>query len=185
MATLRAVERAFSDAMSYAPIHNHIVQAYHQAGKLSELPARRYMWHLHPMFVPDEVRDTIDAQPVLADVKAKLTLARTAIESIRKGLDREIVTTVANSPDYPYRNLHPSVKVIRFVPENAAPAWSYTFNPYQLAMIILDDYEFFIDRIARPRPLQFSKLSYTHEEARRQKNNTHLVENELYRIHYA
>jgi hypothetical protein len=175
----RSFDQIFSDALSYIPTHNHLVQAYHQVDMYDLAPHHDLRWKVHPIFVPEEVRNAVDSDTVISKVKAEIVKARAAIEAARPSIDHEVERLISHSPDRPYENLLEQVTVVHHVKPGYASAWRYTFNPYLLAKSTLDKYEFVIDRVARRRPLPFSRVAYTCEEAKWLANNTRLVEREL------
>lgn len=175
----RSLDQVFSDALSYIPTHNHLVQAYHQAGMYDSAPPSNLRWKIHPIFVPKEVRSGVDSDTVIAKVKSEIAKARVAIETARPTIDQEVERLIYHSPDRPLENLLEEVTVVHHIKPGYAPAWKYTFNPYLLAKSTLDKYEFVVDRVARRRPIPFSRVTYTCEEAKWLADNTRLVEREL------
>lgn len=176
-----SVEHKFRDALSYIPVHNHLIRAYHSADMYTYTPPYDLMWRVSGVCVPESVHNAIDAQSVAADIRQCVALARAAIESVHSELDQEVEHCVYHSPDYPYLNLHASVSVTRHTAPGYASGWSYTYNPYLLAVATLDEYEQFIDTIMDHRMRPFRQLSRICQKAKILESNTALVAGVMWR----
>lgn len=172
----------FQNALSHVPIHNYLVRAYHDAGMSHLVPPDKLWWHIPASAVPAKVRKLVRADLVISDAKQRIDRARQAIEKLRPHLDRERTITISHSPDRPYARLHASIVVAHRVQPGYAPIWSYRFNPYILAVALLDEYERFIDKEAGSRRAPFTKLSRICQKAKELKNNADLISIAAWRI---
>ncbi|MFZ1301457.1 MAG: hypothetical protein WAQ27_02670 [Candidatus Microsaccharimonas sp.] len=172
------VEHGFGDALSYIPIHNHLNGAYHRADIYWMAPPHDLMWRIPSLVVPAKVRDLIDADTISSEALHRIARTQQIIADERSALDRDIARLIHHTPDRPNR-VHDSVVLTHQVREGYAPAWRYEFNPYQLAMTLLDGFEQFINTTMQRRIAPFTQLSRICMEAKRIRDSAELVRSEL------
>jgi hypothetical protein len=160
---------AFRNAISGIPTHNFLNEAYHRAGMHHLSPPYDWHWRVPASVVPRAVRLLLNAAGGTDDLVNGLLKAivdaREVVEANRPHLDVETTRRIHYSPDGPHPWVHPSVKVERHEMEGYAPGWDYTFNVYDLATVLLDDYEKFIVKTMRGRRSMFTKIAMIHRLA--------------------
>ena len=170
----------FSNALSYLPLHNHLVRAYREAGIPSP---SQFKWRIPARLVPTKVHEHIKPEWVIPGIKQQIKDARIALDGMQPSLDREEIITVHFTPDRsrPDRDLHPSIKVIRQdVPTGYSAGWVYTYNPYALGRALLAEYEAFIDQtMSHPRWTPFIKLARIIQKAKKLSKSGDLVASNL------
>ena len=170
----RRVE-AFRDAFSYLPLHNYLNGAYHAANMYWCAPPYGLMWRIPAFFVPNSVLLLVDVEPVVDDIREKLRATRELIEEMKPSLDHEVERLV-HSAGRPYDNL-PADMVVedQSTAEGYGSAWSYTFNPYRLAIAMLDEYEHFITAAMKSRKTPFTQASRICQKAKALGGRVNLV----------
>lgn len=174
----------FSNALSYLPLHNHLNRAYHEAGAYASIPPAILQWRVPSRLVPKAIHKHIKPAWVVPDILRQIKDARKVVEELRSSLDREQTTCIHHLPDRPHRKLHRSIEVARQeVPAGFTPGWAYTFNPYELGLALLDEYEAFIVRtMEHPGWTPFTKLARINQEAKRIQASGDLVSSKLWAV---
>ena len=169
----------FREALSYIPLHNHLNNAYHAADMYGYAPPTHMMWKIPATLVPAKVRQHIDADRVVANLRKDLARARQLLEQDRRRLDAQANRLIHHSPDHPYANLHRSIVLVRNTPKGYAPGWCYLFNPYRLGIALLDEYEQLIDKVVRSRRAPFTQVSQLCEHAKKIEQSAKFVADSL------
>lgn len=169
----------FSDAISGIPTHNYLNNAYHEANLYSRCPPYDLHWQVAASSAPLKVRRLLRVDGIISVLKASITKARKTIEESKPYLDVEVSRRIHYSPDGPHPWMHPSIKVERHEKEGYAPGWDYTFNGHSLALALLDDYEKFIDTVARSRRAPFTRIACIHRMAESYRDSVELVRTEM------
>ena len=171
---------AFRNALSDIPPHNALINAYHDADMYSFVPPDRLMWRVPAVAIPARVRRNVDADLIVAGIKQQLIVAREVIEQRQSVLDRDTQSVIHSTPDRPYSPLHASVVVTRRITPGYASAWNYDFNPYRLAVTMLDEYEQLIETVMKRRLAPFTQLSRIFEKAKFLENSVGLVDHAMW-----
>lgn len=171
----------FSESLSDIPVHNHLNGAYHKADMYAFAPPWSLMWKIPSITVPREVQQVLRPDELVAELIARIARAREVIDQLRPDLDREIESIISFSPDptRPDPNLHPFVNATHRHTPGYATSWGFRFNPYRLAVALLDEYEGFIIKTMRGKESAFTKLSRIHRKTKKLEVNARLVENEI------
>ena len=170
---------AFTSALSEMDIHNHLNRAYHSADMYQVAPPYELMWWIPAIFVPARVRSFVNTDKVIADIRAKLVIAREIVDEDRDRLDVVTKRRIHHIPDRPYRHLHSSVYVEYRIVEGYAPSWEYSFNSYALAVELILDYEAFLNEVAKSKRSSFTKVSRIWRKAHAHRHSADLVRSSL------
>lgn len=177
----------FEAAFSPMAIHNHLINAYHEAGLYHFAPHRTLIWCIPSVVVPRGVHEQINAASVVLELHFRLEEARKIIDDHRESLDRTMSTIInhiegRSGRSYPYHHLFPGITVEPSGRPTYECAWEYTFNPHQVAVAMIEDFERFVEMIMRRRRLSgFSKLCRIHGKAQYYESSASLIADTFYR----
>lgn len=177
----------FEAAFSTMAIHNHLNNAYQEAGLYHFAPHRTLMWCIPSVMVPRRVHKQIDATSVILELRSRLETAQKIIDEHRESLDMTMSTIInhiegRSGRSYPYHHLFPGITVEPSGRPTYECAWEYTFNPHQVAIAMVEDFDRFVEMIMRRRRLSdFSKLCRIHGKAKYYESSASLVADTFYR----
>lgn len=166
--------------MSNMAIHNRLNGAYHEVDMHRFAPSWSLMWRIPAFLVPSKVRNVVKDGDLIADILNRTERAREAIESVRGLLDVDKVHVVNTNDRRPYPHLHRSVKAVYEHKPGWSPTWTYSFNPYRVAMDTLDTYEQFVRNVWHAKVEPFGRLSRIHRMAKKLESNVRLVEGQTW-----
>ncbi|MBL8159077.1 hypothetical protein JNJ66_01335 [Candidatus Saccharibacteria bacterium] len=133
--------------------HNHVAEAYRDAGLIERFMAAGEITRINPKRVPKRVAERLNPRWVLERYVAAIGRYRTVLQQARDLLDVPTVTVIQTTAHLPLGGLYDCVAVEEVVTDQVIGAagisvepgrgrgWQYSFNLYELAMRLLDEFE--------------------------------------------
>lgn len=165
--------------------HNHVAEAYRDTGNIERFISRgsfSNVWDIRPRQVPRAAVKLLKPELVRDHYLNAIRAFRTKLEEARSVLDCETWVVAQNLEHKPYAGLHDSVAMEECAAdyvyegnaivrrEGKGKGWKYTFNPYVLAMEIIDEFEraiislYDLERTKIEKITAMTKVAYDLEE---------------------
>lgn len=170
----------FRAAFSPIEIHNHLNNAYHSAGKYTHIPPEQLCWRMPAIFVPRKVRKNVSAEVIAESIVRRLEAARQLVDANRHILNHPRSTVISHGDgltgeSWPHEDLFVGISVAPEGRPEYLCARRYSFNPYEVACAMIDDFLGYIRSVMKSRVSGFTKLSQLHQKAKSYANSVYLV----------
>lgn len=145
--------RRFRDVLGGVFPHNHVTEAYRDTGNIERFMSVRNIWDIKPRRLPRGVVALLKPELVRDHYLDAVRAFRVTLEETRAMLDHKTETVVQTYEHKPYNGLYPLVSYAECVAdyvyegnaivlrEGQGRGWEYSFNPYQLVTMILEEFE--------------------------------------------